>query len=103
MFIRSLIVNGHAVDLILLVIVVEFIYLYMNSGRQGRVSSLINIGCALAPGACILLALRAALTGAGWVWIAGFLAIAFPFHLFDSARRWSHKKVRDQSCDPLSR
>lgn len=41
----------------------------------------------LLPGALMLLALRAALTGAGWPWIALALAASFPAHLADIARR----------------
>lgn len=41
----------------------------------------------LLPGALMLLALRAALTGAGWPWIAAALAASFPVHLADIARR----------------
>ncbi|WP_404372821.1 hypothetical protein AB5I39_06795 [Sphingomonas sp. MMS24-J45] len=41
----------------------------------------------LVPGALMMLALRAALTGAGWPWIALALAASFPAHLADIARR----------------
>ena len=37
----------------------------------------------LLPGALMILALRAALTGAGWPWIALALACSFPAHLAD--------------------
>lgn len=39
----------------------------------------------LLPGAMMMLALRAALIGAGWRWIALSLALAFPAHLADLA------------------
>jgi hypothetical protein len=42
---------------------------------------------ALAPGACLVLAVRAAMTGAGWMWIALWLLASLPFHLADLARR----------------
>lgn len=41
----------------------------------------------LLPGALMLLALRAALTGAGWPWVAAALLLSFPAHLADLARR----------------
>jgi hypothetical protein len=41
----------------------------------------------LLPGALLLLALRAALTGQAWPWIALALAASFPAHLADLARR----------------
>jgi hypothetical protein len=42
---------------------------------------------AVLPGAFLVLALRAALTGAAWPWIALPLALAFPAHLADLAGR----------------
>ena len=39
----------------------------------------------LLPGALMMLALRAALTGAGWPWIALALALSYPAHLADLA------------------
>lgn len=41
----------------------------------------------LLPGALMLLALRAALVGLAWPWIALALAASFPAHLADLARR----------------
>ncbi|MBV8971892.1 MAG: hypothetical protein JO290_06325 [Sphingomonadaceae bacterium] len=42
---------------------------------------------AFLPGVLILLALRAALTGAGWSVVAAWLAASFPAHLADLRRR----------------
>ncbi len=88
--------SGHAVDLVLLVIVVEFAILNLRGvGRRGDVMDRV---LALAPGVCMLLALRAALTGAAWPWIAGPLAVSFPFHLADLARRrlWAPTGVAER-------
>ncbi|WP_242138624.1 MULTISPECIES: hypothetical protein [unclassified Sphingomonas] len=41
----------------------------------------------LLPGAIMLLALRAALLGLAWPWIALALAASFPVHLADLGRR----------------
>jgi len=41
----------------------------------------------LLPGALILVALRAALTGADWRWIAAALALSFPAHVADLVHR----------------
>ncbi|MDO6416238.1 hypothetical protein Q4F19_17765 [Sphingomonas sp. BIUV-7] len=41
----------------------------------------------LVPGALMLLALRAALTGLDWRWIALSLVASFPVHLADLARQ----------------
>jgi hypothetical protein len=79
--------QGHAVDLILVVIAAEFAVLSLRRRRSGFRSSLIDRVLAFAPGVCLLLALRAALTGAGGLWIAAALAASFPFHLADLMRR----------------
>lgn len=40
----------------------------------------------LAPGALVVIALRGALTGADWRWIALPLALSLPVHIADLAR-----------------
>jgi hypothetical protein len=75
--------SGTAVDLILGVLVVEFIWLVRQRGARAWLDILLALG----PGAMILLALRAALTGAGLPWIGLALAASFPVHLADLHRR----------------
>jgi hypothetical protein len=87
MLVDFLFSKGHAVDLILLVIVAEFVFLSSRRPRFGHRPLMIDRVLAFAPGVCLLLALRAALTGSGWPWIAGLLAASFPFHLADLIRR----------------
>jgi hypothetical protein len=41
----------------------------------------------LLPGILLLLALREALTGANWVWVALWLTVSLPAHLADFWRR----------------
>ena len=77
--------SGHAVDVVLLVIAMEFAVMSLRSARE-RGGGLDRV-LALMPGVCMLLALRASLTGAPWPWIAAALAASFPFHLADLARR----------------
>ncbi len=76
--------SGRAVDVVLAVVALEFVVLSLR--RRRRASSLDRV-LALAPGVCLLLALRGALTGAGWPWVAGALALSLPFHLADVVRR----------------
>ncbi|WP_233998049.1 hypothetical protein [Erythrobacter sp. QSSC1-22B] len=73
--------SGHAVDFVLAVLAVELIVLL----RRGW--SLRDALAMLLPAALMLLGLRAALTGAGWVWVALPLALSLPVHLLDLARR----------------
>jgi len=84
---NSFFTNGHAVDLILIVIVAEFVFLTVRARSTGPGRSTVDRVLALAPGVCLLLALRAALTGAGWPWIALALAASFPVHIADLIRR----------------
>jgi len=76
--------SGRAIDLVLAFMVVEFIVLLW---RRNRAHARIDVLLALAPGACLLLAVRAALTGSGWMWVGAFLALSLPAHLADLARR----------------
>ncbi|WP_240663077.1 hypothetical protein [Sphingomonas sp. UV9] len=72
--------SGHAVDIVLGVIGLELLWLR----RQGW--SMATAGLRLAPGMLMLFALRAALTGLDWRWIAVPLIASLPVHLLDLAR-----------------
>lgn len=74
--------SGHAVDLILIIMALEAGWLRATR-RMGAYALLTVFG----PGVCILLAARAALVGADWLWIALALAASFPLHLLDLRRR----------------
>lgn len=70
--------TGTAVDIVLVVIALEALWLRLRR-RWPPVALL----CRLMPGVMMLFALRAALNGLDWVWIAVPLAGSFPFHLAD--------------------
>jgi hypothetical protein len=72
--------SGHAADLIILILAAELVVLAI--GRRWAVAA-----GAVMPGMLLAIALRFALTGAAWPWIATPLALAFPFHVADLARR----------------
>ncbi len=78
---KALFASGHAVDIVLLVILVELIWL-VTRGGWSLTSALLRLG----PGALMLLAVRFALTGMPWPWIAGALLASFPLHLADLRR-----------------
>ena len=78
--------SGRVADVILLFMAAEFVFLYWR-GRSRERSSPADLIFAIGPGACIVLALRAALTGAGPLWIGAALAASLPLHLADLARR----------------
>ncbi len=80
--IGQLFASGHAADVILAVLLAEALWLKAARGwRWGRIAGL------LGPAALIVLGLRAALTGAGWWWIALPLAASLPLHLMDLRSR----------------
>jgi hypothetical protein len=80
--------NGRIADAILLLLWAEFLLLSLYHTRTGRGPSPVVLLPFLAAGAAFALALRAALTGAHWGWIAAALGAAFLAHLWDLARRW---------------
>lgn len=73
--------SGLAVDVVLAVIVLEAIWLLWRGWRLSDAALL------LLPAVLMLIALRAALVGAAWPWIAVPLALSFPVHLMDLSRR----------------
>jgi hypothetical protein len=79
--VSALFASGHAVDIVLAVMMIEAIALI----ARGRAAATVVL--AFLPGALILLAVRAALTDAGWPWVALALAASFPAHLADLRRR----------------
>ena len=74
--------SGHAVDLVLAFMAVEAIILILVK-RRAPITVLLTI----LPGAVMMLALRAALTGAGWRWVAIWLTVSLPLHLADLRHR----------------
>lgn len=73
--------SGHAVDLVLAVMAVEAIVLIALKCAPKTVLLM------LLPGAAMMLALRAALDGAGWEWVALWLTVSLPLHLADVRHR----------------
>lgn len=78
----ALFASGRAVDLILVVMVVEGAWLVLRRHRRAG-----DVVFMLLPGALMLLALRASLTGADWQAMALWLLLSFPAHLEDVRRR----------------
>ncbi len=73
--------SGHAVDLVLLFMLIEAIWLVTRRWQA------LTIVLMLAPGALMLVALRAALTGMPWYLIALPLTVSLPLHLADLRHR----------------
>lgn len=75
--IETFFASGHAADLVLAVLVFEAIWLKTRGWSFRKIIGLVG------PAVFIVLALRAALVGAGWEWVAVLLALSFPLHLMD--------------------
>jgi hypothetical protein len=80
--------SGRIVDLVLGFMAIEALILANYRRRTGRGIRTIDLLASLAAGACMLLALRAALTGQSWIWVAAALSASLIAHLFDLSRRW---------------
>ena len=79
--------SGRAADLILVILALELAWL-LASRRMSRAAAIGLIG----PGLLIVLALRGALVGASWPWIAVPLALSLPLHLMDLGRRMEPRR-----------
>jgi hypothetical protein len=51
----------------------------------------------LAPGTSLLLAARAALAGASWVWVSSLFLVALILHLVDLRQRWQERHRQDSA------
>lgn len=69
--------SGRAVDVVLIVLLAEAIWLKTKGGGWVAIFS------ALMPAVLMMIALRAALTGMDWPYVSIPLALAFPVHLYD--------------------
>jgi hypothetical protein len=84
---RELIVSGRLVDLILVLVALEFVVLVLHHRATQRGIASFDLLANLASGVCLLLALRAALSGASWIWIAVALGVSLLGHMLDLSRR----------------
>jgi hypothetical protein len=84
----DLIASGRIVDLILALVALEAVGLIGLWRLRRRGLAPADLLANLLAGVGLLLALRAALVGAWWGWIALCLAMALAAHLADLRRRW---------------
>ncbi len=84
---QQLLTSVHIVDAILVLVVIEGVVLAVVWRWTGRGLPPDQFLPTLAAGACLLLALRNALTQA-WPWVALWLVAALLSHLADLSLRW---------------
>lgn len=80
--------NGRLVDAVIALVLLEALLLAWLHRRHGRGPAPADFLGNLAAGLFLLLALRGALVGAAWPWIAASLLAALAAHLYDLSRRW---------------
>jgi len=83
--------SGHAVDIVLAVIAVEALWLVTRARWTVRAALF-----RLLPGALMLVALRVALTGGDWHWVALWVTASLPVHLADIATAPPKRKGRNR-------
>jgi len=84
----ELFASGRLVDLILIIVAIEAVYLLIHWRSTGRGVSPGDLLPNLFAGAFLLMALRFSLGGAGWGLCCGSLAVAGLAHMVDLCRRW---------------
>ena len=84
----DLFASGRVIDLIVALMVLEGIGLTILHRATGRGVPLAALGANLLAGGALMLALRAALVGSGWMTVAMFLAAGLVAHVVDLGQRW---------------
>lgn len=84
----ELFASGRVVDLVVGFMAIEAMGLLAYHRRTGHGLAPAQVAGNLLPGFLMLLALRAALTGAAWPWISLWLLASLGAHLADLRSRW---------------
>lgn len=85
--------SGRAADVVLLVLALEALWLSRRGWSLARLAQL------LGPAVFIVLAVRAALVGAAWYWVALALTASFPLHVMDVLQRLRQRDSREDRQD----
>ena len=89
---REFVISGHLVDLAMVLTLLELIALIIYRQRTGRGIAGSTLVVALSSGLFLMLALRAALTGADWPWSALALSASWATQLLDLKNRWPRRR-----------
>ncbi|MEO0670989.1 MAG: hypothetical protein AAFZ05_03065, partial [Pseudomonadota bacterium] len=88
----DLIQSGRIADILLAILTIEAVVLWLvlrlRDGAMAEGARAIRLFGLLLPGVMFVVALRLALTGAAWPWIAVVLALAGAAHAFDVWQRF---------------
>lgn len=83
----ELFASGRIIDIILILVIAEALVLWLYRRMTGRGVALSSVALNLISGFCLMLALRAALVDASWVWISLWLTAALAAHVADIVRQ----------------
>lgn len=101
MDLSALFASGSVIEWILVLVVVEALALFALHRLTGRGPAAADLLPNLAAGACLLLAVHAALLDRPWVWVAAPLAAGLLAHLLDLSRRWpTGRAAKPAARDP---
>jgi hypothetical protein len=78
----------HLIDFVIVMTVLEGAALALYYKHSGKGLAPTEFLPALGAGLALMLALRAGVSDAGWVWVAACLSLAGLAHLSDVRRRW---------------
>ncbi len=76
------------VEIIVGLVLLEAVALWIWFGRRGQAGLRSGAMASLAAGAALMLALRSALSGQNFLWVAFFLSVSGLAHLVDVRARW---------------
>ena len=85
---EDLVTSGRIVDLMLVFILIEIVALLLIRRFTGRGIAALPLLTNIGAGGSLMLALKAALTGAGWGWLVAALLASLVFHVADLRHRW---------------
>ena len=89
--------SGRSIDLVLILIGLEAIGLMVLWRMRRCPLPPLSTLLILAPGTCLLLAARAAITGAAWGTVSFFFLVALVIHLVDLRQRWLREERQNSA------
>ena len=86
-FLEGLFASGRIADIALVLMMAGTVTVWLYRRSASRPIPFADLAWNALAGAGLLLALRVALTGAGWPWVAGFLTLSLIGYVGDLRRR----------------
>lgn len=97
---NHLFTSGLVADLILALMLVEGCFLVLYHRRTGRGLTTAEVLSGLLAGGGLVLAVRGALVGAEWHWLAAALLLSLVAHAVDFYQRFRRRASESPRCAP---